>query len=125
MRGVVALAGAVDLRLTIDLGGYLRFTRGAPAIRALLGGSPNSVPERYAAADPGLLLPLGLPQILVQGSVDDQIPPELPARWAQQATRQGDQVEVTIVPGAGHFDVVDPTSHAWPLSREAILKALR
>jgi acetyl esterase/lipase len=125
LRGVVGLAGAVDLRLTIDLGGYLHFTSGAPAVRALMGGSPKSVPDRYAAADPGLLLPLGVPQILVQGSEDDQIPPELPKRWAQEATRQGDHIDVKIIPGADHFDVVDPTSKAWPVSQAAMLRVLR
>jgi pimeloyl-ACP methyl ester carboxylesterase len=93
-------------------------------VRTLLGGSPKDVPERYAAADPGLLLPLGVPQILVQGSEDDQIPPQLPLRWQQNARRQGDRAEVKIIPGADHFDVVDPESHAWPVSRDAMLSLL-
>jgi acetyl esterase/lipase len=125
LKGVVALAGAVDLRLTIDLGGFFSFSNGGPAVRALLGGSLKDVPERYAATDPGMLLPLGVPQILVQGSEDDQIPPALPLRWQQNAQRQGDRVEVKIVPGADHFDVIDPESHAWPVSRDAMLSLLR
>jgi acetyl esterase/lipase len=124
LRGVVALAGAVDLRLTIDLGGFFSFSNGGPAVRALLGGSPKDLPERYAAADPGQLLPLGVPQILVQGSDDDQIPPQLPVRWQQDARRQGDHVDIKIIPGANHFDVVDPESHAWPVSRDAMLSLL-
>jgi len=125
LKGVVALAGSVDLRLTIDLGGFFSFSNGGPAVRALLGGSPQDVPERYAAADPGALLPLGVPQILVQASEDDQIPPALPLRWQQNAQRQGDRVEVKIVPGADHFDVIDPESRAWPVSRDAMLSLLR
>ena len=125
LQGVVALAGAVDLRLTIELGGYFSFSNGGPAVRALMDGSPKDVPERYAAADPGALLPLGIPQILVQGSDDDQIPAALPMRWQQSAQRQGDRVEVKVVPGADHFDVVDPESHAWPVSRDAMLSLLR
>jgi acetyl esterase/lipase len=124
LKGVVGLAGAVDLRLTIDLGGFFSFSNGGPAVRALLGGSPQDVPERFAAADPGALLPLGVPQILVQGSEDDQIPAGLPVRWQQSAQRQGDHVEVKIVPGADHFDVVDPETRAWPVSREAMLSLL-
>ena len=124
LKGVVGLAGAVDLRLTIDLGRFFRFSNGGPAVRTLLGGSPKDVPERYAAADPGLLLPLGVPQILVQGSEDDQIPPQLPLRWQQNARRQGDRADVKIIPGADHFDVVDPESHAWPVSRDAMLSLL-
>jgi acetyl esterase/lipase len=124
LKGVVALAGAVDLRLTLDLGEVLSFSSGGPAVRALMGDPPKDVPERYAAADPGELLPLGVPQMLVQGSEDDQIPPALPTRWADAARRQGDTVEVRIVPGADHFDVVDPESRAWPVSRDAMLKLL-
>ena len=33
----------------------------------------------------GALLPLGVPHVLVQGTEDDQIPPQLPARWAEMA----------------------------------------
>jgi acetyl esterase/lipase len=124
LRGVVALAGAVDLRLTIELGGFFSFSNGAPSVRALIGGDPKQVPERYSAADPGRLLPLGVRQLLVQGSNDDQIPAELPRRWAENAKRQGDAVEVNIVPGADHFDVVDPQSRAWAVSRDAMLSLL-
>lgn len=124
LKGVVALAGAVDLQLTLDLGGFFSFTSGGPAVKALMGGTPGTVPARYAAADPGELLPLGVPQILVQGIEDDQIPPTLPTRWADMARRQGDPVEVHMIPGASHFDVVDPQSKAWPASRDAMLKLL-
>jgi acetyl esterase/lipase len=124
LKGVVALAGAVDLRLVLDLSGIFSFSSGGPAVKALMGGSPKDVPDRYAAADPGELLPLGLPQILVQGSEDDQIPPALPTRWADNAHRQGDAVDVHIVPGGDHFDIVDPESKAWPVSRDAMLKLL-
>jgi acetyl esterase/lipase len=125
LRGVVALAGAVDLRLTIDLGGFFSFSNGAPNTKALMGGDPKQRPERYAAANPGQLMPLNLRQVLVQGSEDDQIPPQLPERWAAASRRQGDFVEVTMVPHADHFDIVDPESSAWPVSRNAMLSLLR
>jgi acetyl esterase/lipase len=125
LRGVVGLAGAVDLRLVLELGGFFSFASGGPATRAFMGGDPKEHPERYAAADPGELLPLGVKQILVQGSDDDQIPPQLPERWAENARRQGDDVEVKIVPDADHFDIVDPESKAWPASRDAMLSLLR
>jgi acetyl esterase/lipase len=125
LRGVVGLAGAVDLRLVLELGGFFSFASGGPATRALMGGDPKEFPERYAAANPGELLPLGLRQILVQGTNDDQIPPQLPGRWAENAKRQGDVVEVKMVQGADHFDIVDPESRAWPTTRDAMLSLLR
>jgi acetyl esterase/lipase len=123
LAGVIALAGAVDLRLTIDLGGVFRFTSGKPATVSLLGGLPKEVEDRYQAANPGELLPLGVPQLLFQGSNDNQIPPTLPDRWAENARRQGDTATVTIIPGADHFDVVDPDSKAWPVIQSAILRS--
>ena len=90
-----------------------------------MGGSPKQWPERYAAANPGDLLPLSVPQVLVQGSQDDQIPSVLPGRWAEMARRQGDRVEVKIVGGTDHFDVVDPESKAWPVVRDAVMGLLK
>jgi acetyl esterase/lipase len=117
LKGVVALAGAVDLRLTIDLGSsFFNFTNGGPAVKALMGGTAAQVKDRYSASDPGELLPLGVPQILVQGNEDDQIPPTLPTLWAQAARRQGHPVDVKLVPGADHVDVVDPESRPGPLA---------
>jgi acetyl esterase/lipase len=120
LSGTVALAGAVDLQLTIDLSGFFSFRNGAPSVRDLMGGDAKQHPDRFAAANPGQLLPLGIPQILVQGKDDDQIPPQLPSRWAENARRQGDSVDEKIVPGADHFDVVDPESSAWHVTRDAL-----
>ena len=121
LHGLVGLAGAVDLRLTINLGGLFEFANGKPSTLSLMGGSTKDFPDRYHAANPGDLLPLSVPQVLVQGSDDDQIPAALPQRWVEMARRQGDPVEVKIVPGADHFDVVDPESKAWPVVRDALL----
>ncbi len=122
--GVIALAGAVDLRLVIDLGGILYFTSGKPAVIRFMGGLPSEVEDRYSAANPGELLPLGVLQMLFQGSNDNQIPSMLPGRWADNARRLGDQITVTIIPNADHFDVVDPESKAWPIISAAILRSL-
>lgn len=123
VRAAVSLAGAVDLRLTCDLAGYFTFAHDKREVYDLMGGSRAEVPDRYAAGDPGLLLPFNLPQTLMQGTDDGQIPPDLPARWAQNARRQHDLVEVEMLPGADHFDVVDPTSSAWPSVLAAFRKA--
>jgi acetyl esterase/lipase len=122
LRGVIALAGAVDLRLTCDLSGYLTFAHDKHEVYNLMGGSPAEFGDRYRAGNPGDLLPLGVPQVLIQGSEDDQIPPELPGRWAEMARRQGDIVEVVMIPSADHFDVIDPQSKAWATVQAAVLK---
>lgn len=122
LRGAIALAGAVDLRLTIDLSGYSTFAHDKDEVNNLMGGSPKDLPERYRAGNPGDLLPFDVPQILIQGTADDQIPPELPSRWDEMAHRMGDKATVKMVPSADHFDVVDPESPAWGAVRDCVRK---
>ena len=125
LKGTIALAGAVDLRLTIDLSGYLTFAHDKREVYELMGGKPADFSERYKAGNPGDLLPFHVPQIVIQGSEDDQIPRELPARWVDLARRGGEMASVTIIPGANHFDVVDPQSQAWAAVRGIVRETLR
>ena len=120
IRAVVGLAAAVDLRMTVDLAGYFRYAHNKREVYRLMGGSPEQVGDRYRAGNPGDLLPLNVPQTLVQGLDDGQIPPLLPGRWAERSRRQGEAVRVTMIPGADHFDIVDPLSSAWPTVRDAV-----
>ena len=119
IRGVVGLAAVVDLRLAIETVTGPTYSHVRPEITRFMGGSPDAVPDRYLAGDPGFLLPLGVPQVLLQGTEDAQIPPTLPQRWAAKARQQGDRVAVVTIPHADHFDVVDPESAAWPMVRGA------
>ena len=113
LRGAIALAGAVDLRLTLALARTPFFAHDRGEIYNLMGGQPETVPGRYRDGNPGELMPLQGRQVLIQGANDEQIPPELPALWAKQARRFGIEAAVKIVPRADHFDVVDPQSRAW------------
>jgi acetyl esterase/lipase len=113
LRGAVSLAGAVDLQLAIDLSGSSVFAHDRHEVYALMGGAPEELPKRYKAGNPGDLLPFGAPQILIQGSEDDQIPPELPWRWAERSRQAGSEATVKMIPGADHFDLVNPASWAW------------
>jgi len=124
LHGLIGLAGAVDLRLTCDLSGDFTFAHDKDEVYSFMGGPPAKFEVRYRAGNPGELLPLGVPQILIQSAGDGQIPPQLPFRWADMARRRGDEVTVTIVPGVDHFDVVDPQSKAWPTVQAAVLKLL-
>lgn len=120
LRGVMALAGAVDLRMTIELSGNSTYAHDQREVYSLMGGPPKEFEDRYRAGNPGDLLPFNVPQMLVQGEDDAQVPPELARRWAERARRQGDDVTVTMIADAGHFDVVDPKSKAWPAVRRAV-----
>jgi dipeptidyl aminopeptidase/acylaminoacyl peptidase len=116
--GVVALAAVSDLARCQEL------RLGQRAAEALMGGGPARFPDRYAAADPARLVPVGLPVRLVHGTADDRVPHEMSVAYVSQARAAGDnQVECALLPGAGHFDVIDPLSAAWP-AVEAAFRAL-
>jgi dipeptidyl aminopeptidase/acylaminoacyl peptidase len=108
IAGVVALAAVSDLAACYAL----RLGRGAAV--ALLGGGPEQYPQRYRATDPARLLPLGCPVRLVHGSHDDVVPCSMSVSFAARASAAGDDVTLTELPGAGHFDVIDPLSSVWP-----------
>lgn len=111
-KTAIALAGAVDLRLTIELAAG-KFAHDRDEVYRLMGGDPSHWPDRFRDGNPGDLLPFIARQILIQGTADDQIPPELPSRWAQMSRHRGSTASVTMISGADHFDVVDPESAAW------------
>jgi acetyl esterase/lipase len=102
----VAQAGVSDLREAWMRGLSSR------AAGELLGGSPGDVPERYAAASPAELVPLGTRQLIVHGLRDDVVPPEMSRAYADRARAAGDDVEL-VECDEGHFDCLDPASESW------------
>ncbi len=85
LAGVVSLAGVCDLRRAAQLGLGASGDRGA--VQAFLGGDPDQVPDRYAAADPMLLDPPPVPVELVHGELDRIVPPDLSRRYARHHAR--------------------------------------
>jgi len=120
VRGVVTLAGIVDLRDYATGAGSCN-----KAVEPLLGGSAASVPERYAAASPSELLPIGVPVRLLIGALDPIVMPAHNAQFATQARRRGDDVALSLIDGAGHFDLVLPTGPAAERLRRTLESLLR
>ena len=108
VRGVVALAAVSDMPACHAL------RLGQGAARALLGGGPGRHPDRYRLADPMQLLPVGCPVRLVHGSADDRVPCGMSRDYLARARAAGDDAVLDELPGAGHFDVIDPLSPWWP-----------
>ena len=117
-RGVVALAAIADLRQCWELG------LSNHAVGELLGGTPSEVPDRYAAASPRELLPLGVKQALVHGADDEVVPVEMSRDYHAAATALGDDATLLVLPDTGHFEPVDPGSRVWPDVLEAIAPLL-
>jgi acetyl esterase/lipase len=106
LRSVVGLAPVADLRLAYEL------RCGNGAVADLLGGSPAEVSARYDSASPATLLPLGVRQLLVHGTHDEDVPVEISRRYVTAAAGAGDDVEFIELVSASHMDLVDPTSAA-------------
>jgi acetyl esterase/lipase len=106
-RRVISLAGVADLA-----GAYRRWHGGA--VDALIGGSPEEVPERYAAGDPMRLLPLELPVLIVHGARDETVSIEISRSYADAARAAGDEVELVEIDGdVGHRTHLNPSSASW------------
>jgi dipeptidyl aminopeptidase/acylaminoacyl peptidase len=119
VRGVVALAGITDLR-SFSVGSAYCNASVAP----LLGGTPDKVPERYAQASPIELVPLGVPQRLLHGSLDRFVPVEQSLGFARRAKEKGDDAEALLIEGAGHFDLIAPFAPAWTRVEQAVISLL-
>lgn len=120
LRGVVGLAAIADLSAYAKLQGSCN-----AAVGELLGGPPERQVSRYQQASPRSLLPLGVPQWLIQGVGDPIVTVESVRAYAEAAKDSGDTVTVHEVPGAGHFEPVLPGTNAWPLLLESVRAALK
>jgi acetyl esterase/lipase len=110
VRQAVALAPVADLHEAHarDLGGG--------AVATLMGGSPDELPEEYAAANPVRRLAddraNAADVTVIHGDQDVQVPVEM--------SRGLPGVNYVELPGADHFAVIDPLSAAWPHVRDAL-----
>lgn len=113
-RSPLPVVGVVGLASITDLATYGAAVGGCNAsVTPLLGGTPREVADRYAAVSPVELVPLHVPVHLVHGALDPVVPVRMAEQYVERARAAGDRVELTVVPGAGHFDVVAPHSAAW------------
>jgi acetyl esterase/lipase len=113
VRRVVAMAAVCNLAVV-----------GEPAWE-LLGGTPQQVPERYAAADPMQLVPLGVPTLLVHGADDETVPVIRSREYAEAAAAAGDDVELLEPSPGGHRVHIDPRSAAWRAAAGWIARPVR
>jgi acetyl esterase/lipase len=107
-RRVISMAGVADL------GFAYRLWHGG-AVRALMGGSPEEVPERYPVGDPIRLLPLPMPVLIVHGVLDETVSVKLSHSYAD-ATRAADgEIELVEIqgPAGRHRAHIDPRGDSW------------
>jgi acetyl esterase/lipase len=107
-RRVISMAGVADL------GFAYRLWHGG-AVRALMGGSPEEVPERYAAGDPIRLLPLSIPALIVHGVLDETVSIKLSRSYVDATRAAGGEIELVEIqgPAGRHRMHIDPRGDAW------------
>lgn len=123
---------AAPLRIdhVISLGGLpdLEATAASPdngcgtAVVARLVGPDRTDP--YADTSVPRLLPLSVPQDLVNGRDDRIIPARLATDYVAKATAAGDAATLHMISDTGHVELVAPESAAWTETKRLIHAAL-
>lgn len=122
---VVSLAGVTDLQAAY------RLHLSNDAVVEFMHGTPSQIPDHYREADPIRLSIHNAQQLLIHGAVDDVVLPgfsqDYVATKRKRVGVEAEQVGLLIIPGSGHFDLIDPYSKAWnqvePTVREMLVDA--
>jgi acetyl esterase/lipase len=111
VKRVVSLAGVVDLRQAYQL--HLSHD----AVAEFLHGTPTEVPEHYQEANPMRLAIPHARQCLIHGAADDTVPVEFSREYVstkhKRTGSEKEDVHLLQIPGADHFDLIDPRSPTW------------
>lgn len=92
------------------------------AVEPLMGGTPDTVPDRYASVSPIELLPVSVPVSLISGRDDPTVSAASVRRYFEHA--DSSRVSLALIDGAEHFDPAVPGSMAWPRVRARLLSLL-
>ncbi|MFE7619096.1 alpha/beta hydrolase family protein [Streptomyces sp. NPDC057496] len=113
LRGVVALAPIADFAAAV------RLDVCSGAVGQLLGRAEDHE-ERAPLADPAVLLPTGIATTVVQGTADLDVPQAVSEAFVDAAARAGETVGLTLLPGVGHFPLIDPAADACAVVAEEL-----
>src|SRR5262249_30096253 len=120
--GQLALGAAKRARLPVVALAPVSDVRDAVARRG-----PESAPGRFMALEhfadgsPLELLPLGVPQIVIHGTADEDVPYAMSVRYVEAA---GGEAELVSLDGTGHFEPIDPQADAFEETLAAIRRLL-
>jgi pimeloyl-ACP methyl ester carboxylesterase len=102
VTGVVSQAGVLDLERAWE------WQLSDGVVKRLLGGTPEEVPERYAAASPAARLPLGVPALLTHGGKDETVPLAM-----SEAFHRAAGCDLFVAPEEDHYGHLDPGNVLW------------
>ena len=118
LRAIVALAPVADLRLAHQL----NLSHGAVA--GFLGGTPDSVPDRYEEACPSHR-ESSTRTFMVHGTKDEDVP--IVVSRAFQAARKNDANPPRMIEllDAGHMELIDPESTAGTMVLDLVVRVAK
>ena len=117
----VTVHAALALAPVGDIAHLAASENSSDALMAVMGGAPEQAPANYANGSPSELLPLGKPQTIIVGS-EDRYHVENSRAYVEAAAQLGDEATLTVLPDAGHFEVVAVESPAWREVRRALFR---
>ena len=107
-------SGAIGLAAITDLELYSAGNSSCErATLALMGGAAGEQPARYAATSPVRRVPWATPTRLVQGRGDGIVPVAQAIALADAAAEAGQDIRISWIDGAGHFDLIHPGTKAF------------
>jgi acetyl esterase/lipase len=118
VKKVVSLAGIIDLGAYRETGPDA--CGGPDTIDQLVGALHRNGSDVFADTSPPSLLPIGVRQVIVSGSLDPIVPPRFGQDYVKAASAAGDPVQDVTIADVGHFELIDPRSEAWAHIRSII-----
>jgi acetyl esterase/lipase len=120
IKAVVSLAGIGDLS---DYRAAGPPACGGPRVIDLLDGTASRGPwDVFKDTSPAEMLPIGVPQAIISGTLDPIVPAAFGHTYAVEATAAGDPVQDITIGDAGHFELIDPASSAFEQIRSIIAR---
>ena len=116
---VISLGGLPDLNATAESPDNGCGTE----VVGRLVGADRSDPWRDTSVP--RLMPLGVPQDLVNGREDRIIPYRFATQYVAHAAAKGDRATLHTVPATGHVELVAPETAAWAAAKARILASLK
>ncbi|MCP4965522.1 MAG: alpha/beta hydrolase [bacterium] len=111
----VALRAAVGLAAISDLEVGFAANLGDGAVEEFVRRTPRTGADRFAAASPRDLLPMGVQQVIVHGTDDDAVPVAMSRDYVAAARAGGDDVTYHEIDSATHMDLINPDHPSWAI----------
>ncbi|WP_197052070.1 S9 family peptidase [Kocuria sp. ZOR0020] len=90
----------------------------------LMGGEPETYPDRYAMASPIKHLPTHHHLVCFHGQNDSVVPVAQAQTYLSAAQSAGDNAEGVILPDASHNSWTTEKSHPWQVAHDRILATM-